>query len=199
MRVRCIVRGATLRGWEVSPNRRSRRQHRMPWLRPFAGAAIHREGTLHSPRRYLEGCLKTFASGGGNNVRSGSGKHLSNEFHGLAHYIGEARSKARVFKRPNGSSQRRQVFRCHSLPVTDLTTGPESGTFSGVASVPSNAQRPSYGLVFRGHLPGSVFRSAVPLRRSAMPRGLTFMASAAAATPAAWRSAPPSAAASVPA
>jgi hypothetical protein len=69
---------------------------------------------LHSPQRYLEGCLKTFGSGGGNSVRSGSGEHVANEFDGLAHHIGEARSKARVFKRPNGSSQRCQVFRCHA-------------------------------------------------------------------------------------
>jgi hypothetical protein len=61
---------------------------------------------LHSPQRYFEGCLKTFGSGGGDNLRSGSGKRVSNEFDGLANHIGETRSNARVFKRPNGFSQR---------------------------------------------------------------------------------------------
>ena len=72
---------------------------------------------MHSPQRYLESCLETFGSGGRNNLRSGSGKHVSNEFDGLAHHIGEACSKAWVFKRPNGSSQCYQVFRGHAHQV----------------------------------------------------------------------------------
>jgi hypothetical protein len=72
---------------------------------------------LHSPQRYLEGHLKTLGGGGRNSVRSGSGEHVSNEFDGLAHHIGEARSKTRMFKRQNGSSQHCQVFRRHALQV----------------------------------------------------------------------------------
>jgi hypothetical protein len=34
-----------------------------------------------------------------------------------AAHIGEARSKTRMFERPNGSSQRGQVFRCHPRQV----------------------------------------------------------------------------------
>src|SRR6266849_4749716 len=69
-------------------------------------------GTLHGPQRYLEGDLETFGGGCRNSVRSGRGEHVSNEFDGLTHHIGEPRSKTRMFKRLNGSSQRCQVFRC---------------------------------------------------------------------------------------
>ncbi len=56
-------------------------------------------GTLHSPQRYFEGHLKTFGGGSGNSVRSGTAEHVSDEFDGLTHHIGEACSKAWLFKR----------------------------------------------------------------------------------------------------
>jgi hypothetical protein len=34
-------------------------------------------------------------------VRSGGGEHVANELDGLTHHIGEARSKTRMFERPN--------------------------------------------------------------------------------------------------
>jgi hypothetical protein len=61
---------------------------------------------MHSPQRHLEGRLKAFGGGVGNSAPSGSWEHVSNEFDGLTHYIGEARGKTWMFKRPNGSSQR---------------------------------------------------------------------------------------------
>jgi len=77
-------------------------------------------GTLHSPQRYLEGHFKTLGGGSRNGVRSGGGEHVANELDGLTHHIGEARSKTRMFERPNGSSQRCQVFRCHPRQVQSL-------------------------------------------------------------------------------
>ena len=71
-------------------------------------------GTLHSAQRYLEGYLKTFGGSCRNSVRSGSGEHVSNEFDGLTHHISQARSKIRMFKRLNGSSQR-PGLRCHPV------------------------------------------------------------------------------------
>ena len=55
-------------------------------------------GALHGPQRYLEGDLKTSGGGGRNSAPGGGGEHVSNEFDGLTHHIGEARSKTRMFK-----------------------------------------------------------------------------------------------------
>src|SRR5713101_3500209 len=79
-------------------------------------------GTLHRPQCYLEGDLETFGGSCRNRERSGSGEHVSDEFDGLTHHIGEPRSKTRMFKRLNGSSQRCQVFRCHACQVQSPTT-----------------------------------------------------------------------------
>jgi hypothetical protein len=88
-------------------------------------------GTLHSPQRYLEGCLKTFGSGGRNSVRSGSGKHVSNEFDGLTHHIGEARSKTWMFKRSNGWVPR-ALSMARALAFTVLSPTPKAANSSAV-------------------------------------------------------------------
>jgi hypothetical protein len=54
---------------------------------------------------YLERCLKSFGGGGRDGVPGWSWKGISDEFDGLTHHIGKARSKTRMFKRLNSSCQ----------------------------------------------------------------------------------------------
>jgi hypothetical protein len=79
--------------------------------------------------------LKRFGGGGRNDAPGGSWEYLSNQLDRLAHHIGKACSKARVFKRPNRSFERREVFWCHAInaskcwrsaiPPTSTTGAPD--------------------------------------------------------------------------
>src|SRR6476659_7899044 len=66
----------------------------------------------HGPQSHLERCLKRFGGGGRND---GSWEHVSDELDRLAQHIGKACSKTRVFKRPNRSFERCEVFWCHAI------------------------------------------------------------------------------------
>src|SRR5580704_12393268 len=72
----------------------------------------------HGPQSHLERCLKRFGGGDGNGAPSVSWEHVSDELDRPAHHIGEACSKTRVFKRPNRSFERCEVFWCHAINVS---------------------------------------------------------------------------------
>ena len=73
--------------------------------------------------RHLEG------PGGGcrDRLRGGNGERVSNELDRLADHIGEPRGEAGMFKRGNGSSQRRQVIFAHACKVQHRLRSPSAG------------------------------------------------------------------------
>ena len=72
---------------------------------------------MHGPQRYFQSQLKSFGRCRCNRPRSGSGEHISNEFDGLPHHIGEAHGETRMFQGPDRSSQRCQIFWCYARQV----------------------------------------------------------------------------------
>jgi hypothetical protein len=80
---------------------------------------LHPNAKPHDPQHvFLEKemcCLKRFGGGGRNDAPGGIWEHLSDQLDRLAHHIGKACSKTRVFKRPNRSFERCEVFWCHAI------------------------------------------------------------------------------------
>jgi hypothetical protein len=69
----------------------------------------------HGSQSHLERCLKRFGGGGRNDAPGGIWEHISDELDRLAHHIGKACSKPRVFKGPNRSFESCEVFWCHAI------------------------------------------------------------------------------------
>jgi hypothetical protein len=87
---------------------------KMPLRRPGVIVPVSARQLL-APQSHLERCLKRFGGGGRNDAPGGSWEHVSDQLDRLAHHIGKACSKTRVFKRPNRSFERCEVFWCHAI------------------------------------------------------------------------------------